>query len=562
MRINTSVDRSSASGHNGGMVERRDSVDESSPTAGETDRQHVYGPGDVADIAAEIDFARPGVPPYRRGIYPRGFSEHSWTKKLISGYGTPESTRARQDVLMAAGQGAWDAIPLHLVVDIPTANGMDSDDPLAVDDVGLCGVAIDSIDDMEPLLSGLPLDKLNTTFILAAAAPMLLGMYIAYMTENGVDERELRGQVWNNPLSEYITSMYPPVSPEASLKLMVDTVEYCARNVPKFRAVNLDGYNVREAGSTAVQEVAFVIAEGVELIREATKRGVTAEAAAETLTFTWCSHSDFFEEVAKFRSAREVWARILSKTFGITDARALRMKSNVQTAGSTLTATKPLGNVARVALEALAAVLGGCQSLHTSSYDEALGIPTEAAATIALETQRIIQVESGVEKVVDPLGGSWYLERLTSDMAATIEAEVARIEGGGGFLAMIKTSQLQREISDEAWRLYQERQALLESDQVEGAEVGAPDEEQPPVFRVTKEDQERQIQRVQETRRARDAVAWSDAIKEVERAALAGENLLPAFINAAKARATIGELIGVIRSTLGDSTFVSLVSGA
>lgn len=560
--INTRVDSVRISGHNRGMEQSRSNGDGNSSSAKTAGKKNVYGPEDVDDINFDLDIVRPGVPPYRRGIYPQGFAEHSWTKKLISGYGTPESTRARQDVLLAAGQGSWDAIPLHLVVDIPTANGMDSDDPLAVDDVGLCGVAMDSIDDMDPLLSGLPLDKLNTTFILSGAAPMLLGMYIAYMTSHGIDEKELRGQVWNNPLSEYISSMYPPISPDASLRMMTDTIEYCARNVPKFRAVNLDGYNVREAGSTAVQEVAFVIAEGIELIRETVKRGVSAEAAAQTLTFTWASHSDFFEEIAKFRAAREVWSRSLSRLFDIHDARSLRMKANVQTAGSTLTAAKPLGNVARVALEALAAVLGGCQSLHTSSYDEALGIPTEHAVTIALETQRIIQVESGVEEVTDPLGGSWYLERLTSDMVDKITAEVERIEEGGGFLALIKSGQLQQEISAEAWRTYQARQALLSRDQVEADDDEVViEEEQPTVFRVTKEDQEHQIQRVQQTRRDRDPGEWERALKEIERAALANENLMPAFIQGAKARATVGEMIGVIRSSLGDSTFVSVIAG-
>lgn len=518
---------------------------------------------DVADID-ERDLAPPGSPPYRRGIYPRGYGERLWTKKLISGYGTPESTRKRQDVLFRGGQSSGDTVPLHLVVDIPTANGMDSDHPLAVDDVGLCGVAIDSIDDMQPLFEGLPLDRLNTTLILAGAAPIVLGMLVAYMADHGQDLRALRGQVWNNPLSEYVSSMYPPFSPAASFRMMSDTVEYCAREMPNFRAVNLDGYNVREAGSNAVQEVAFMVAEGLELIREAETRGVSPSAAAQTLTFTWASHSDFFAEVAKFRASRQVYARRLQRDFGITDPRALRLKANVQTAGSTMTSHMPEANIARVALEALAAVLGGCQSLHTSSYDEALGIPTEAAASIALEIQNIISDETGVTSAADPLGGSWHLERLTTDLVDEIDAEIDRIEANGGFTQEIESGRLQRAVASaalEQHELYEmrfRRARRASSSNGEDPNGGTP-AAHPEVFRVSPEDQAMQIARVKRTRDSRDPVAWQAAIDEVERAASEGENLLPAFIQAARARATVGEAVGVIERTLGASTFMSVL---
>jgi methylmalonyl-CoA mutase N-terminal domain/subunit len=495
------------------------------------------------------DLGFPGEFPYTRGIQPTMYRGRLWTMRQYAGFGTAAESNARYRYLLAQGVDG-----LSVAFDLPTQMGYDSDHPLAQGEVGRVGVAIDSVDDMAVLFEGIPLDRVSTSMTINATAAILLSLYIAVARRQGVAISKLAGTIQNDILKEYVargTYIYPP---RPSLRIVTDIFAFCERELPAWNTISISGYHIREAGSTAIQEVAFTFAHGVTYVQAAIDAGLDVNLFGQRLSFFFNAHNDFLEEIAKFRAARRLWARIMRDRFGATHPRAQQLRFHTQTAGSTLTAQQPNTNIVRVAVQAMAAVLGGTQSLHCNGRDEALGLPTEEAARLALRTQQIIASETGVANTVDPVGGSYAIEQLTDEIEEGAKKLLARIDGMGGTLAAIEAGFIQREIQESAYR------AQIAIDSGEAVVVGVnrfTDQDGlastgPAVFQIDPKMEKEQADRVRSVRASRDRATWERAIAGVVDAARDGSNLLPRIIAAVEARATVGEIADAMRSVFGE----------
>jgi len=500
-------------------------------------------PGD-ADYTERLGF--PGEYPYTRGVQPTMYRGRLWTMRQYAGFGDAEASNARYRYLLDAGQTG-----LSVAFDLPTQMGYDSDAPEALGEVGRVGVAIDSIRDMEVLLNGIPLGDVSTSMTINATASTLLSLYMAVGEKQGVAPTALRGTIQNDILKEYIargTYIYPP---RPSMRLVTDTFAFCAKHVPRWNTISISGYHVREAGCTAVQEVAFTLADGIAYVQAARTAGLAVDDFAPRLSFFFNVHNNFFEEVAKFRAARRLWARVMKERFGAKNPKSMKLRFHSQTAGSTLTAQQPDNNIVRVALQALASVLGGTQSLHTNSRDEALSLPTEDSVRIALRTQQVIASESGVTDFIDPLAGSYAVESLTDAIEAGAREYIDRIDGMGGMVAAIERGYVQREIQDAAYRA----QKAIERGEAEvvGVNVHRVEDEPIPETLVLDADLEaRQVARTRALRAERDAAACGAALDAVSRAAEGTDNLMPHILHAVKSQATLGEIADALRRVFGE----------
>jgi len=469
-----------------------------------------------------------------------------WTMRMFAGFGTAEETNARYKYLLEHGETG-----LSVAFDMPTLYGYDTDDPLAAGEFGKCGVAVSSLADMEILFDGLPVDKITTSMTINSPAAVIWAMYIVAAEKRGIPMEVLGGTIQNDILKEYIAQKEYIFPPEPSMRLVVDTFEFGAKHLPKWNTISISGYHIREAGATAVQELAFTLADGMEYVRWGIERGLDVDAFAPRLSFFFNSHNDFFEEIAKFRAARRIWAREMRETFGAKNPRSWWMRFHTQTAGCSLTAQQPENNIVRTAIQALAAVLGGTQSLHTNSMDEALALPSEKAVTIALRTQQIIAHESGVTNTVDPLGGSFFVEALTNRTEAAVYEYFRRIEALGGVIPAIERGFFQRELAESAYR-YQR-----EIDRHERTIVGVNEYvlDEPlaiPLLQMDPEGERRQIARLQRVRAERDNQAVTERLAALETAARGTENLMPFILDAVRAYATLGEICGVFRKVFGE----------
>jgi methylmalonyl-CoA mutase N-terminal domain/subunit len=515
-------------------------------TSSGIDLAPLYGPASAPAERYEEHLGFPGQFPFTRGVQPTMYRGRHWTMRQYAGFGTAEETNERFHFLLKGGQTG-----LSTAFDLPTQMGHDSDSPRARGEVGRVGVAIDSFDDMERLFKGIPLGKVSTSMTINATASTLLALYQAVAESQGTPARELTGTIQNDVLKEYMargTYIYPPAP---SMRIITDVFAYCAQTLPKWNPISISGYHIREAGSTAAQEIAFTLGDGIAYVDAAVKRGLDVDAFAGRLSFFFNVHNHFLEEVAKFRAARRLWAKIMRGRFKAKDPKSWMLRFHAQTAGSTLTAQQPDNNVVRVALQAFAAVLGGCQSLHTNGRDEALSLPTESAARIALRTQQIIGHESGVCDLIDPLGGSYALEALTDELEAKAEDYLKRVDEQGGMVAAIGKGFPQREIEEAAFQ-YQ-KQIEDKSKVIVGVNDFVVSGEPP--FETLKVDpslEERQVARLKELRQKRDNAAATRTIDELKRTAEGEGNLMPPIVAAVKARSTLGEIANALRSVFGE----------
>ena len=521
--------------------------------ANDPDRErprYRFSPAAAPDLGwDEIDdLGLPGEPPFTRGIHPTGHRGRLWTMRMFAGFGTAEDTNDRFKKLIAAG-----GTGLSIAYDMPTLYGYDHDEALAAGEFGTCGVAVSSLADMEILLDGLPVGEISTSMTINSPAAMIWAMYIVAAEKAGVPRALLTGTLQNDILKEFIAQKEYIFPPAPSLKLVTDTVEFGTREMPRWNTISISGYHIREAGSTAVQELAFTIADGIAYVEDALARGLRFDDFAPRLSFFFNSHNDFFEEIAKFRAARRIWYKLCRERFGAENERSTWMRFHTQTAGVSLTAQQPLNNVTRVALQALAGVLGGTQSLHTDAYDEAWAVPSEAAALVALRQQQVIAEESGVANTVDPLAGSYFVETLTNQTEQATWAYLRRIDEMGGMLRAIEAGYPQAEIADAA---YAQSRALEEHDhETVGvtAHVDADELLSIPLLEIGAEQERRHLDRLARTRAERDADRHAAAMNRLRSEAIAGDtNLMPAIIEAVEAYATIGEMCGVLRRVYGE----------
>jgi len=486
----------------------------------------------------------PGQFPFTRGVYPNMYRGRHWTFRQYAGFGTTEETNERFRYLLERGQTG-----LSVAFDLPTQMGYDSDNPICAGEVGKAGVAIDSVEDVQRLFAGIPLDKVSTSMTINSTATVLLAMLIVVAEARGIPRRDLAGTVQNDVLKEYVargTYIFPP---GPSLKLTTDVFSFCSREMPRWNTISVSGYHMREAGSTAVQEVAFTLANGTTYVSNAIEAGLNVDDFAPRMSFFFNAHNNFFEEVAKFRAARRLWARIMKDDFGAKNKKSWMLRFHTQTGGSTLTAQQPMNNIVRVTLQALAAVLGGTQSLHTNSFDEALSLPTEQAAKAALRTQQVIAYESGVTDSADPLGGSYLVEYLTDEIEKAAGEYMERIEAMGGVIRAIETGFMKQEIEKSAYR-YQKAIEREES-VVVGVNRFTGEEEKPPILKVDRSVETDQVKRLSELKRTRPSEGVTKCLRNLEAAAGKGDNLMPFIIEAAKARATVGEICDVLRGVYG-----------
>jgi methylmalonyl-CoA mutase N-terminal domain/subunit len=503
-------------------------------------------PDDLQGFDFSRDLGEPGAFPYTRGIQPTMYRGRLWTMRQYAGFGTAADSNRRYRYLLSQGVSG-----LSVAFDLPTQIGYDSDHPLAAGEVGRVGVAIDSIEDMATLFDGIPLDRVSTSMTINATAIILLSLYIAVAKRQGVALTALSGTIQNDVLKEYVargTYIYPP---KASLRIVTDIFAFCEREVPQWNTISISGYHIREAGSTAVQEVAFTFANAIAYVQAAIAAGLDVDSFGQRVSFFFNAHNDFLEEVAKFRAARRLWARIMRDRFGATNPRALQLRFHAQTAGSTLTAQQPDNNIVRVALQALSAVIGGTQSLHTNGRDEALALPTEESARIALRTQQIIAYESGVTNTVDPFGGSYFIEQLTTEIERGAAELIARIDALGGTLPAIEVGYVQRQIQDSAYK------AQLAVDTGESVVVGVnryttEEPDRIDVFALDAELEHQQTARVRSVRAERDPARWKAALDRVAHAAAGADNLVPAIVEAVEAQATVGEISDTMREVFGE----------
>ena len=506
----------------------------------------LYVPADLAGLDEDRDLGRPGEYPYTRGVQPTMYRGRLWTMRQYAGFSTAEDTNRRFRYLLEQGQTG-----LSVAFDLPTQMGYDSDAPQAEGEVGRVGVPISSLADMEVLLAGLPLGTVSTSMTINASAAVLLALYVAVAEKQGVARSQVSGTTQNDILKEYIargTYIFPP---RPSMRLVTDVFEFCSKELPRWNTISISGYHMREAGATAAQELAFTLADGIAYVEAALSRGLDIDAFADRLSFFFAAWSELFEEVAKFRAARRMWARIIKDRFGATNVRSMACRFHVQTAGSSLTAQSIDNNVVRTTVQALAAVLGGAQSLHTNSRDEALALPTAEAARLALRTQQILAYESGVTETPDPLAGSYYVESLTNGLEAAANDYLKEIEALGGTLAAIEAGYQQRQIQESA---YQVQRAVENGTKVVVGVNRFRDENTstPSLQKIDPEGERRQCERVERVRTDRDATAWVAAMDRLEECARGEENLLPPMIEAVKAYATVGEVCDRLRSGWGE----------
>ena len=494
---------------------------------------------------AKTPLEMPGEFPYTRGFQPSGYRGKLWTMRQFAGFGSAEQTNARFHKLLEAGQTG-----LSTAFDLPTLMGYDADHPFSVGEVGKCGVAVSSLADMEVLFKGVNLEAVTTSMTINSPASAIWAMYLANAQNQGFNLENLGGTLQNDILKEFIAQKEFIFPPEESVKLVIDTFEWGPKHVPKWNFISVSGYHIREAGSTATQELAFTLADGFHYIEEALARGLNIDEFAPRISFFWDVHNDFFEEIAKFRAARRIYAREMRERYGAKNSKSWMLRTHAQTAGVSLTAQQPLNNIARVAIQALAAVLGGTQSLHTDSFDEALALPTEAAATIALRTQQIIALETGVANVVDPLAGSYYLESLTDTVEAQAMAYIGRIRDLGGVVRALEAGFFATEIGDASYRYQREldaKQRII----VGVNDFKDEDEVRVPILLVDKDVERVQAERLAQVRRERDPIRHKNALEGLRRAATLGQNTMPAFLECAHAYATLGEQMDVLRGVYG-----------
>jgi methylmalonyl-CoA mutase N-terminal domain/subunit len=510
-----------------------------------------HGSGPWSDFDPVRDVGLPGEAPFTRGVHPTGYRSRLWTMRMFAGFGAAEDTNERFHQLLRAGQTG-----LSIAYDMPTLYGYDTDDPEAEGEFGTCGVAVSSLADMEILLDGIPLDRVSTSMTINSPAAPIWAMYIAAAEKRGYLRETLDGTLQNDILKEFVAQKEFLFPPEPSMRLVTDTIEFGTREMPRWNTISISGYHIREAGSTAVQELAFTIADGMAYVEEALRRGLRVDEFAPRLSFFFNSHSDFFEEIAKFRAARRIWWKLMTQRYRAENERSTWMRFHTQTAGVSLTAQQPLNNLTRVAIQALAAVLGGTQSLHTDAYDEAWAVPSAEAALLALRQQQIIAAESGVTNTVDPLGGSWFVESLTNEVERQVWRYLDEIDRLGGMVAAIATGYPQKEVADAAYRFQRE----LDTDERQIVGVNAnvdPDEELGiPLLEVSDESRRRHLDRLARVRRDREPDRVAAALEKLRdlasRPGSSEANLMPALIECANAYATLGEMCGVFRAVFGE----------
>ena len=491
------------------------------------------------------DLGFPGEYPYTRGVYATMYRARLWTMRQYAGFGTAEQTNQRFKYLLKHGQTG-----LSVAFDFPTQLGYDCDHPMAKGEVGKAGVSVSTLRDMEIVFDGIPLDKVTTSMTINAPATILLAMYIAVAEKQGVPQEKLGGTVQNDILKEYVARGMYIFPPKPSMKLVTDIFEYCSKYVPRWHTISISGYHIREAGATAVQELAFTLANGIAYVEAAINRGLDLDRFASRLSFFFASHNNFFEEIAKFRAARRLWAKIMRERFGAKKPRSMWMRMHVQTSGCTLTAQQPLNNIIRVTLQALAAVLGGTQSLHTNSFDEALCLPSELAVRVALRTQQIIAHESGVADVIDPLGGSYYVEWLTNQMEEKAMEYIQKIDDMGGMIEAIERGWPQQEIANAAYKYQREideKKRII----VGVNEYFTEEHEEVPLLQIDPKVEEEQIARLQKVKRERDNQKVKQILEKLHYEAEKNVNLMPTIIEAVKAYATLGEICDVLREVYG-----------
>ena len=507
----------------------------------------LYGPGDVPELDYRRDLGFPGEYPYTRGIHPDMYRGRLWTMRQFSGFGTSKETNQRFKFLLERGQTG-----LSVAFDMPTIMGRDSDDPLSEGEVGRCGVAIDSVVDMQTLFEGIPLDRITTSMTTNAPASILLSFYLVTGERQGVPFREMGGTIQNDILKEYIAQKSWIFPPRQSMRIITDVMEFCTSEVPRWNTISISGYHIREAGSTAAQELAFTLADGMAYVQAGIDAGMDVDEFAPRLSFFFNSHIDFFEEVAKYRAARRIWARVMKERFGAEREESMLLRFHTQTAGCSLTAQQPENNIMRTAFEGLASIMGGTQSLHTNSMDEVLALPSEKAVEIALRTQQVIAYETGVANTVDPLAGSYYLEYLTDRLESEALQYFEEIEAEGGVLEAIDKGYFQRRIADSAYR-YQ-----MEVEKGERVIVGVNrfvHEDEKTDIELLKIDplvEREQVEGIQTVRRERDGFRFEDAAAELRRRAEGTGNLMPAILECARAQMTLGEIVGVMKEVFGE----------
>ncbi len=506
----------------------------------------IYTPDSISAFDYGTELNDPGAYPYTRGIHRSGYRGRLWTMRQFAGFGTPEETNSRYRELLAAG-----AAGLSVAFDLPTLMGRDPDDPLSIGEVGKCGVSVASLADMEALFEGLPLSDITTSMTINAPAPVILAMYLVVAERQGADWRTISGTIQNDILKEFIAQKEYIFPPRPSMRLVTDVFAFCAERAPRWNTISVSGYHIREAGATAAQELAFTLRDGIEYVQAGIEAGLEVDLFAPRISFFFNAHSDFFEEIAKYRAARRIWARVMRERFGARDERSLKLRFHAQTAGVSLTAQQPLNNVVRTALQALSAALGGTNSLHTNSLDEALALPTAEAATLALRTQQILAYETGVADAVDPLGGSYFVERLTRDLEMEAMAYFDAIDRLGGMVAAIEQGYPQREVAESAYRfqrdLERKRQIIVGVNDLVSAQ------EQPvSILRIDEQAAQRQVEKTAALRRRRSAAAVEAALERVGEAAAGRSNIMPPLIDAVRAYATVGEICGALRQVWGE----------
>ncbi|HLJ80187.1 MAG TPA: methylmalonyl-CoA mutase family protein [Ktedonobacterales bacterium] len=543
---NTAVARSTKR-----MPERTPSGSDATTQSGMPIRR-LYTPDDIRDFDYDRDLGFPGEFPYTRGVQPTMYRAKPWTMRMFAGFGTAEETNERFRYLLTQGQ-----MGLSVAFDMATLYGYDHDHPMALGEFGKCGVAVSSLADMEILFKDLPLDKVTTSMTINSPAPVIWAMYIAAAEKQGVPMEKLGGTLQNDIFKEYIAQKEFLFAPEPSLRLVVDTIEFGTRHMPKWNTVSISGYHIREAGATAVQELAFTLADGLAYVDATLERGLQIDEFAPRLSFFFDVHNDFFEEIAKFRAARRIWAREMRDRYAAKDERSWMLRTHAQTAGVSLTAQQPEINVARVALQAMAAVLGGTNSLHTNSLDEALALPTERAALIALRTQQVVAAESGVTNTVDPLAGSYFVEALTNETERQAVAYINQVRELGGVLECIRNGFFQREIAEASYRFQQEVEAKQRV--IVGVNDYVMDEETPvPTLYVDPAKERIHLERLNRVRQERDNERVGVTLAALEQAARGTENTMPYILDCVRAYATMGEIMGIFRKVFGEYTEMSV----